>query len=187
MFPVAAIGALIGVAGTALSFYGQYQSAKQLQKLAQNRIKAAEAEAMNVTQQSHENTIRSRKDAETYLSQVRAGVSGMSGLVNTDSLLQSQGEAASVLELQIQDAARSEKMRAHNIMAQARTDAWELTQRAQAQRMSAFTGAIEGGSRIFGSLDMKATGRFIAKPWNLLNDIITPDTSKNVINQEALK
>lgn len=144
----AAIGALVGIAGTAMNFYSQYQSAKELKKLAAYQMKAAEQEARNVTMQSHENASRARVDAQSYLNEVQTQVAGMSGMVNSDSMLEAQGKAGSVLELQIQDAARAEKMRARNILQQASVGAYQSNQQSEAMRISAFSDLVSGMTKV---------------------------------------
>ena len=161
------IGALIGGLSTGLSMMGQYQAAKDAKKLAAYRMAAADAEARNIELQSHENVRRGRIDMRSYLADVETAIS-VSGMVNTGSMAQAQADAAGNLELQIQDAARAEKMQADNVRRAGAMGAWEAGQQSKALLLSALSTGMRGFGRVAASFDWKPGAKSstpsVAKP-----------------------
>lgn len=146
-----AISAVLGLAGTWLSFKGAQDSAKATVQYAKRQQEVAALDARNIERQAAENAIRARVNARRNLARLRGNM-GTSGMVFGDSMEDAFVETAGRLELDVQDAARAAAMESQNRRSQGDVALWEGRVRAGAMQMQSYGTLLSDASRMAGNL-----------------------------------
>lgn len=143
------LSAILTGIGTVASFVGQRQAAKATEEAGKAQSAAAAAAAHNEELQTAEAVRRERINKRRRLARMRADV-GTGGLVMSGSTMDTFAEGAGMMELQIQDAARTGAMNAQNARSQGNMALWESRTSAASQRFASFGTLIQGGASVAG-------------------------------------
>jgi hypothetical protein len=152
-FAPIAVGVGLGLSaiGGAVSFVGQRQQAKAAEASAEFNAKVQENEALRVSQETSEQTKRSRIANKRLLGKQRAQI-GKAGVLETGSPLELMAETAGELELGVLDSIRAGQARSEQLRNQASLTRFEGKSTAKGLRTAAFGTLLKtAGNTAFGA------------------------------------
>lgn len=149
--------AVIGVAGLAMSFYGQQKQAKAAESTAKYNASIQRDQATRENAVSAENLRRKTRENNQRLAEVRASTASK-GLAMAGSPLAVLGESAFMLEREINDLSFEASTRYQSVAQGAKMTLWEGKQTASAIRTQA-TASLVGGAAKVTSGYLQASGK----------------------------
>lgn len=144
------------VAGTALSSYGQYQSGKAQQDMANYNAKLAENEAIATEQLAHAETQRMTKDKQRLMATQRAGYAKSGSVITEGTPLLFMAEQAAEMELDMITQQRNRALEANMLRSQAKLDKYSGKVASYAGRLGAGATVLSGAGQAGGNAFMMA-------------------------------
>lgn len=134
-------------ASTGLAMYGQHQQAKSQTQAAKYNNDLAQAEAVNLQNQSREAQTRERQRNRRHMATIRANLAHQGTASGSGTPLAILGESQQNFSLGIADAARATDMQANSLRAQGQMGLWEAKNFSRATRINQVSTLIGGTTR----------------------------------------
>jgi hypothetical protein len=141
------VGLALSAVGTGVAVHGQQQQAKAAEAAGEFNAKVAENEALRVSQETSEQTKRSRIANKRLLGRQRAQT-GKAGVLEAGSPLELMAETAGELELGVLDTIRSGQARSEQLKNQATLTRFESKSTAKGLRMASIGTGLKGAGNL---------------------------------------
>ncbi len=140
-----AIGVTVTAVGAGISAYGQYQSGKAQQDMANYNAKLAENEAIATQQLAHAETERMNRDKLRLMSAQRAGYAKSGAVMTEGTPLLLMAEQAAEMELDMITNQRNRALQARALRSQATLDRYS-------GKVANYAGKVGAGTTVLGAV-----------------------------------